>query len=221
MNRNTVNYNLERKLRRFAISDLMKYIVFGQAAVYLLMLIWPTVGYRLYSAITLSRSALLRGQIWRIVTFVFAPPNSSPLFILFALYFYYTICTGLEARWGKVKFNLYYLIGMVAAVIACLITGYASNTYLNLSLFFAYAAMYPDVEVLLFMILPVKMKYLAVLDAALYTWQFIVGGASTRVTILLCLANVFLFLGGDIISTIRRESHYWKTRYNFRKTMRK
>ena len=221
MNRNTVNYNLERKLRRFAISDLMKYIVFGQAAVYLLMLIWPTVGYRLYSAITLSRSALLHGQIWRIVTFVFAPPNSSPLFIIFALYFYYMIGTGLEARWGKVKFNLYYLIGMVAAVIACMITGYASNTYLNLSLFFAYAAMYPDVEVLLFMILPVKMKYLAVLDAALYTWQFIVGGASTRVTILLCLANVFLFLGGDIISTIRRESHYWKTRYNFRKTMRK
>lgn len=221
MNRNTINYNLERKLRRFAISDLMKYIVFGQAAVYLLMLIWPTVGYRLYSAITLSRSALLRGQIWRIVTFVFAPPNSSPLFILFALYFYYMIGAGLEARWGKVKFNLYYLIGMVAAVIACLITGYASNTYLNLSLFFAYAAMYPDVEVLLFMILPVKMKVLALIDAALYTWQFIVGGASTRVTILLCLANVFLFLGGDIISTIRRESHYWKTRYNFRKTMRK
>ena len=221
MNRNNINYNLERKLRRFAISDLMKYIVFGQAAVYLLMLIWPTVGYRLYSAITLSRSALLRGQIWRIVTFVFAPPNSSPLFIIFALYFYYMIGAGLEARWGKVKFNLYYLIGMAAAVIACLITGYAGNTYLNLSLFFAYAALYPDVEVLLFMILPVKMKYLAVLDAALYTWQFIVGGASTRVTILLCLANVFLFLGGDIISTIRRESHYWKTRYNFRKTMRK
>ena len=221
MNRNNINYNLERKLRRFAISDLMKYIVFGQAAVYLLMLIWPTVGYRLYSAITLSRSALLRGQIWRIVTFVFAPPNSSPLFIIFALYFYYMIGAGLEARWGKVKFNLYYLIGMAAAVIACLITGYAGNTYLNLSLFFAYAALYPDVEVLLFMILPVKMKVLAVLDAALYTWQFIVGNASTRVTILLCLANVFLFLGGDIVGTIRRESHYRKTRYNFRKTMRK
>ena len=221
MNRNNINYNLERKLRRFAISDLMKYIVFGQAAVYLLMLIWPTVGYRLYSAITLSRSALLHGQIWRIVTFVFAPPNSSPLFIIFALYFYYMIGAGLEARWGKVKFNLYYLIGMAAAVIACLITGYAGNTYLNLSLFFAYAALYPDVEVLLFMILPVKMKVLAVLDAALYTWQFIVGNASTRVTIALCLLNVILFLGGDLMNTIRRESRYWKTRYNFRKTMRK
>ena len=221
MNKRPINYDLERKLRRFAISDLIKYIVFGQAIVYALMLIWPSVGYPLYSLITLTRSGLMRGQIWRIVTFVFAPPSSSPIFILFSLYFYYIIGMGLEARWGKVKFNLYYLVGMAAAVIACLLTGYASNSYLNLSLFFAYAAMYPDVEVLLFMILPVKMKYLAVLDAALYTWQFIVGGASTRVTILLCLANVFLFLGGDIISTIRRESHYWKTRYNFRKTMRK
>lgn len=221
MNRNNINYNLERKLRRFAISDLMKYIVFGQAAVYLLMLIWPTVGYQLYSAITLSRSALLRGQIWRIVTFVFAPPNSSPLFIIFALYFYYMIGTGLEARWGKVKFNLYYLVGMIAAVVACLFTGYATNSYLNLSLFFAYAAMYPDEEVLLFMILPVKMKYLALIDAALYTYEFIVGSASTRVTIVLCLLNVLLFLGGDLLNTLRRESRYWKTRYNFRKTMRK
>ena len=58
-------------------------------------------------------------------------------------------------------------------------------------------------------------------DAALYLYYFIVGGASTRVTIVLCLLNVFLFLGGDIINTIRRESRYWKTRYNFRKAMRK
>ena len=141
--------------------------------------------------------------------------------ILFSLYFYYIIGMGLEARWGKVKFNLYYLVGMAAAVIACLITGYASNSYLNLSLFFAYAAMYPDEEVLLFMLLPVKMKILALIDAALYTYYFIVGNASTRVTIALCLLNVILFLGGDILNTLRRESRYWKTRYNFRKTMRK
>lgn len=221
MNKRPINYDLERKLRRFAISDLIKYIVFGQAIVYALMLIWPSVGYPLYSLITLTRSGLMRGQIWRIVTFVFTPPSSSPIFILFSLYFYYIIGMGLEARWGKVKFNLYYLVGMAAAVIACLLTGYASNSYLNLSLFFAYAAMYPDEEVLLFMLLPVKMKILALIDAALYTYYFIVGNASTRVTIALCLLNVILFLGGDILNTLRRESRYWKTRYNFRKTMRK
>ena len=146
---------------------------------------------------------------------------SGVIFILFALYFYYMIGLGLENQWGKVRFNLYYGVGMLGSIIAALITGYGSNMFLNLSLFFAYAALYPDEQVLLFMFLPIKMKYLALADAALYLYYFIVGGASTRVTIVLCLLNVFLFLGGDIINTIRRESRYWKTRYNFRKAMRK
>ena len=221
MNNRNINFDLERKLRRYVISDLIKYVVIGQGILYALMLVMPTLGYWLYNLMTLTRRGLFAGQIWRLVTFIFVPPSTSPVFILFSLYFYYVIGMSLENRWGKVKFNLYYLIGMLAAVIACLITGYAGNTFLNLSLFFAFAAMFPDEEVLLFMILPVKMKYLAVLDAALYTYQFIVGSASTRVTIVLCLLNVFLFLGGDLINTIRRESRYWKTRYNFRKTMRK
>ena len=96
-----------------------------------------------------------------------------------------------------------------------------SNTYLNLSLFLAFASMFPDYQILLFFILPVKMKYLALLDAVLYVFLFITGTWSTRVTILLCLANVFLFVGGDFINTIRRESSYWKTRYHFRRAMRK
>lgn len=218
---NRIHFDLERKLRRYAISDLMKYIVIGQGIVFALLYIWPTLGYQLYSLITLTRTGLMRGQIWRLVTFVFVPPSSSPIFILFALYFYYMIGVGLENQWGKVKFNLYYLVGMLGSIIAALITGYADNTFLNLSLFFAYAALYPDEQVLLFMILPVKMKYLALVDAALYLYYFIVGTASTRITIMLCLLNVALFLGGDIINTIRRESRYWKTRYNFRKAMRK
>ena len=218
---NRINYDLERKLRRYAINDLMKYIVIGQGIVFALLYIWPTLGYRLYSLIALTRTGLMCGQIWRLVTFVFVPPSSSPIFILFALYFYYMIGIGLENQWGKVKFNLYYLVGMLGSIIAALITGYADNTFLNLSLFFAYAALYPDEQVLLFMILPIKMKYLALADAALYLYYFIVGTASTRITIVLCLLNVVLFLGGDILNTIRRESKYWKTRYNFRKAMRK
>jgi len=219
LNSNHINYELERRLRRFTISDLMKYIVIGQGIVYILMFVWPSLGNLVYSNIVLTRGALLRGQIWRLVTFVFVPPTSSPIFALFALYFYYMIGSGLEYRWGKIKFNLYYAVGMVCAWIACLLTGYASNTYLNLSLFFAYAALFPNVEVLLFGILPIKMKYLALVDALIYVQQFLTGSASTRVTILLCLGNVFLFLGGDLIQTIRRESQYWKTRRNFRKNM--
>lgn len=221
MNNNPINYDLERRLRRYTIADLMKYIVIGQGLVYILMFVWPSLGNVLYSSIVLTRSALLRGQIWRLLTFVFVPPTSSPIFALFALYFYYMIGTALERRWGKVKFNLYYIVGMVCAWVACLLTGYAANTYLNLSLFFAFAAMFPNEEVYLFGILPIKMKYLALVDVLIYLQQFIVGSASTRVTIVLCLLNFILFLGGDLLHTLRRESQYWKTRYNFRKTMRR
>ena len=222
MNSNRINYDLERRLRRYTIFDLIKYIVIGQGIVYVLMnFVWPSLGYQLYSMISLSRSAILRGQLWRLVTFVFVPPSSSPLFVLFALYFYYMIGSGLERRWGKVKFNLYYGIGMLCAIVACMLTGYADNTYLNLSLFFAYAALFPNEEVYLFGILPLKMKYLAVIDALIYLRAVLVGPWSSRVTIALCLLNVFLFLGGDLMNTIRRESQYWKTRRNFRRTMRR
>ena len=221
MNNNPMNYNLERRLRRYTIADLMKYIAIGQGLVYILMFVWPTLGNALYASIVLTRSALLRGQIWRLITFVFVPPASSPIFVLFALYFYYMIGVALERRWGKVRFNLYYGVGMVCAWIACLLTGYATNTYLNLSLFFAFAAMFPNEEVYLFGLLPIKVKYLALVDVLIYLQQFIAGSASTRVTIVLCLLNVILFLGGDLLNTLRRESQYWKTRYNFRKTMRR
>ena len=216
-----MNYNLERRLRRYTIADLMKYIAIGQGLVYILMFVWPTLGNALYASSVLTRSALLRGQIWRLITFVFVPPASSPIFVLFALYFYYMIGVALERRWGKVRFKLYYGVGMVCAWIACLLTGYATNTYLNLSLFFAFAAMFPNEEVYLFGLLPIKVKYLALVDVLIYLQQFIAGSASTRVTIVLCLLNVILFLGGDLLNTLRRESQYWKTRYNFRKTMRR
>ena len=214
---NRVNFDLERKLRRFTIPNLMQYIVIGQGIVFLLMMIWPSVGYQVYQMITLNRAQIFRLQLWRLVTFVFVPPSSSPLFILFALYFYYFIGQGLERLWGSTRFCLFYYIGMLGAILAALITGSAGNSYLNLSLFFAYAAMWPDEQVLLFMIIPVKMKYLAILDAVLFLWQFIKGPFSVRITILLSLANVFLFVGGDLVRTIRDEIQDYRIRRNWRR----
>ena len=212
----------ERRFGRyFGIPKLMMILCIGMGVTYVADYLLAAYNISLSYYLMFDREAIFHGQIWRLVTFVFVPPSSSPIFILFALYFYYMIGVGLENQWGKVKFNLYYLVGMLGSIIAALITGYADNTFLNLSLFFAYAALYPDEQVLLFLILPIKMKYLALVDAALYLYYFIVGTASTRITIVLCLLNVALFLGGDIINTIRRESRYWKTRYNFRKAMRK
>ena len=216
---NRINPELERKIRPFTIPNLMQYIVIGQGVIFALMYIWPTLGYRIYSTISLSRSARLQWQIWRLLTFVICPPSSSPIFIIFALYFYYFIGQSLERMWGTVRFNLFYWVGMLGAIIACMITGYADNSYLNLSLFFAYAAIWPDQQVLLFMIIPIKMKYLALFDALIFIWRFIVGSISTKITILLCLVNVFLFVGGDLSNMIRNEIRYFKTRQNYRNTM--
>ncbi len=213
---NKINFDLERKLRHFTIPNLMQYIVIGQGIVFVLMMIWPSVGFQFLRQITLDRTQILHLQLWRLITFVLVPPSSSPLFIIFALYFYYFIGQGLERLWGSTRFCLFYYIGMLGAIVAAMITGYADNSFLNLSLFFAYAALWPDEQLLLFMIIPVKMKYLAIFDAVLFLWQFIVGTFSTRITIILSLVNVFLFVGGDLSRTIRNEIQHYKMRRNWR-----
>lgn len=212
-----LSFQTERRLRRMAVPNLMNYIVGGMAICYVLMMVMPG----LYSLLGLSRAAVFRGQIWRLVTFIFIPGGTSVFSLLLSLYFYWMIGSTLESQWGTFKFNLFYFTGVIGAILAALITGYSNNSYLNLSMFLVFASMFPDYQVLLFFILPVKMKYLALLDVALYLWMFLTGGWSTRVTILLCLANVFLFVGGDLINTVRREMGYWKTRRNFRRAMRK
>ena len=214
------HFQIERRLRRIALPHLMRTVVFGQAIVYVLAMLWPSsLGYGLFSSLSLSRAGLARLELWRLVTFLFVPPNTSALFVLFSLYFYYLIGTELERHWGAYRFTLFYLLGALGAILACLLTGYASNTYLNLSVFLAYASIWPEEQVLLMMVLPVKMKVLALLDVALFLLNFVRGGASTRVTIVLCLLNVFLFVGGNLLHTFRNEARYWKTRRNFRRTM--
>lgn len=212
-----LSFDMERRLRRLSIRNLMNYIVGGMALCYVLIMFMPGLtGY-----LTLSRAALMRGQIWRLITFIFIPNGSNMFFLLMSLYFYWMIGSTLENQWGTFKFNLFYLVGVIGSILAALITGYAHNAYLNLSLFLAFAAIYPDHQILLFFFLPVKMKWLAILDIVLYLYMFIVGGFSTRITILLCLANVILFVGGDLLNTLRREAGYFKTRRNFRRAMRK
>ena len=126
----------------------------------------------------------------------------------------------LENTWGDFKFNVYYFCGVVGNIIAAMLTGYGMNSYLNLSLFFAFAVLYPDFQVMLFFILPVKIKYLALIDAAYFVLMLIVGDWATRAAILLSLVNFILFFGGDFVRMIRQQAGYQKTRRNFRKYMK-
>lgn len=168
---------LERKFGRFAIPNLMNYIIALYIAGFGLNLISPTF---YYEHLSLNAEAILHGQIWRIVTFLMQPPSSGVLFMVFALYLYYMIGRQLEYAWGAFRFNLYILTGVLFHVLAALITFWVTGvsfplgtSYLNLSLFFAFAALYPDVQFLLFMIIPVKVKYLAWLDAAYFGYAIL------------------------------------------------
>ena len=162
----------------FGIPGLMRYIVMGEALVYILTVFSNAAA---VSFLAFDWYAILHGELWRLVTFIFMPGYSTfsdIIWLFFFLYLYYMIGTTLEREWGTAKFNLYYLSGVVlsilVAVVSALITGHdvymAGTDYVNLSMFFAFAMLYPDTQFLIFLIIPVKVKWLAWLDAAFFAW---------------------------------------------------
>lgn len=221
MGGNWIN-KMERKLGRFSIPNLMLYITATILVVYLadFMLGMGITGY-----LTLTRRAVFSGQVWRLITFIFVPPTYSVVSLLFSLYFYYIIGSGLEAQWGSFRFNLYYFCGMAGAILAAMITGYGSATYLNLSLFLAFAALFPDFQVLLFFLFPIKVKYLAYLDWGLFAVSLVFALISrdwgTVGAIAASIANYFLFFGGDIARYFRDKKRYGAVRRNFRREMKR
>ncbi|HHX20495.1 MAG TPA: hypothetical protein GX722_01765, partial [Clostridiales bacterium] len=178
-------------------------------------------GYPLLERLALTRAGLMRGEIWRLVTFLVIPDALSPLYALISLYFYYFIGTTLESRWGARRFLLYYGLGAIGAILAGLISGVGINTYLNLSLFFAFAILYPDHQVLIFFMLPIKIKWLAVANALFFLWALINGGMVQRAAIIAAILHLLLFFGGDLYNLLRLEIGNWKRRQQFRRNSRR
>lgn len=198
---------LERKFGKYAIPNLMVYIIALYAVGFVISMVNPVF---YYSFLDLRASKILDGEIWRIVTFLMMPPNSSTIFVIFALYLYYMIGNSLESAWGAFRFNLYFFTGVLFHIIAAFLVYFIfhsdflfSTFYLNLSLFFAFAALYPNLQFLLFFVIPVKVKYLAWLDAAYFGFTILQAFISpTYATIgnsiaaVVSLANFLLFFFG-------------------------
>lgn len=213
---------LEFKYGRYAIKNLTMYI----AGLNLLVFILQSLGINAHSILVLNPKSIVEGfQIWRLITFVFIPETYNIVFILFSVYLVYLIGASLERYWGTFKLNMYYLIGMLGSIIGAFILylfagwGYMSGYYLNMSLFLAYATLFPDEEFLLFFILPVKAKYLGILDAAFLIFSiviFIIDGAwYNAVAILVAVLNYLLFFGGDIINWVKLKRQVAKNRKRF------
>ena len=206
---------LERKYGRWCIPNLIAILVGGQIVVYAVELF---VNRYITYFLTLTRPALFAGEVWRLVTFLFVPFSSGGI-LSFALgaYFTWFIGSALEVVWGDFRFNLYILAGMLGAVLACLATGWADTYCLSLSLLLAFALLYPEMQVLLFYIIPIKVKYFGIFAAAIWVLSFFGTSWAGRLNYLLSMAGFFLFFGPVLWSNIRA----WYRREQWRRRNRR
>ena len=204
---------LERRFGHIAIHDLMMIIVIGQAVVFLAEFFMPGLG--IWSKLSLYMPAVLQGEVWRLLTFIFVPSSSTPLSLVLTLYLMWLIGHTLEQSWGDFRFNVYYFLGVLGAILAAAVTGWGTTYYLNLSLFFAFAMLYPEMRLLLFFI-PVKVKWLALFSGVLCLFGFVFGTWADRLSVLFSLLNFLIFFGGDFWRMAKQELRYAKNRRAWR-----
>lgn len=194
----TFYQKLERRFGKYAVPNLMKYICVIYVVGYLIQMFNPLL-YFYY--LDLDAEAILHGHIWRIITFIFYPPSTSFLWMIVALFVYYSLGMTLERVWGTFKYNLFYFTGVIllvlAAILIYLVTGYSVQlypTYMTFSIFLAYALTFPETTFLLYFIIPIKAKWLAIAEVVLYLFYFVaLPGLGNKVAILVSLLNVALF----------------------------
>ena len=209
---------LERRFGRLGIPNLMMYLT---STTLVLTLVEMFGGVPLSRWLYFSRELILEGQVWRLITFLFVGSGGSLFSLILMLYFYYWIGCRLEYAWGTFQFTFYYLLGTVGAILGGFITGSADATYLNLSLFLAYAALFPNEEILFMMFLPIKVKYIAYLDWVVFGAAIIFSPLPNKVAAALALINFFLFFWPYISGSIRNYFKYRKVRNHFRNQMRR
>ena len=193
---------LERKFGRYAIPNLMKYVVMLYAVGLMISVVEPRIFSRFLS---LNFDLIKRGQVWRIVTFIIPRVSiGNLLFVVLAAYMFYMIGNALEKTWGAFRLNLYFFSGVLFNVLASwityLITGINVNPSLDYvygSMFFAFAAIYPNTQFLIYFLIPVKVKYLAWISGGLYIYNIIQNIAVRNFTgiipIIVSMANFLIF----------------------------
>ncbi len=194
---------LERRLGRHYIPHLMKYLTLAMLGVFILeyLPLPQSAWYLLY----FNRDLILRGEVWRLLTFIFLPPSGSLIFILLSLYFYYFLGTSLENHWGGARFNIYYAIGILGNILAGFLTGAATNSYLNTSLLLSFAVLYPDMEFMLFFFLPVKVRWIGWAWGLYLLYQLIIVSWPYKAALVLSLLPFILFFGKQALLQLRMD----------------
>ena len=196
---------LERKYGRYAIQNLPMIMVVLYVAGYVIDLFFPSA----LSHFQLEPYDILHGQIWRLVTWVIIPPSSLDIFTIIMLYFYFSLGRTLEQTWGTFRFNLYIFSGMFFTAVGAFIlygalyamTGsqvygignFFSTYYINMSIFLAFALTYPDLQVMLYFLIPIRIKWMGLLYGILILADLVRGNWASRVAIIASLFNFIIF----------------------------
>ncbi|MBV9644844.1 MAG: hypothetical protein JO334_14880 [Verrucomicrobia bacterium] len=206
---------LEARIGFLGIPRLMQLIAVLNGFVYLLDIFQPSY----VRALILIPERILHGEVWRLVSYIFVPqvllrggnPSLQPLSLLFLFgYLWLLVWTGdaLEHAWGAFRVTLFYFLGMVGVTVAAFFSGGGalSAFLLNFSLFFAFATLYPDVQIYVLFVLPLKVKWVALVSLALLVMQMFWGSLSTKAAILVSFLNYFVFFGPAAYAKLRDRS---------------
>ena len=196
---------MERKFGKYAIKNLTIYLLVCYGIGYIISMVMPT----LLTYFTLEPALILKGQVWRLVSWVIVPPTSRFIYVVFMMLCYYSLGQTLERIWGTFRYNLYMFSGMLFTIIGTFIAygvvyvqyhavvggigNVVSTYYINMSIFLACAAIMPDMQVLFWGLIPVKMKWFAILDIVFVGMDLIWGGTVTRIIIVASLLNFVIF----------------------------
>src|SRR5437764_8599569 len=208
---------LERRFGFLSIAGLIRIVIGFTALVY--VLVYLNRGFE--SFLTLDPALILRGQVWRLVTYIFIPQTFSPLWVLLALWFLWFIGEGLERAWGPFRLTLYFIIGMIGTTIAAFFFGSNfANSMLIASLFYAFARFYPDEVMYVLFILPLKIKWVAWVMALFLFIGLFNGSNAYRMATVAALANYLIFFGPEIIHDARHRREVTSRRQRFETSQR-
>jgi membrane associated rhomboid family serine protease len=184
-------------LESLAIPNLSLYLVFGQVVIFGAVM---TRTIESAEPCWLIPANVLAGEWWRLVTFILVPPATSMYFIIFAWYMFWLFGSSLEAHWGTARYNLFLLTGWVITVGLSFFvpTGVASNTFIARSVFLAFAWLAPNFEILLFFILPVKVKWLALIIWITYAFALVAGSLADRLAVIAATGNYLIFFAPEM-----------------------
>ena len=208
---------LERRIGFIAIPGLIRIVVGFSALVFILVRLQPEFQY----VLALDPAKIVKGEVWRLVTYIFLPSTFSPLWIVFALLFLWYVGDRLEAAWGAFRVTLYFVVGMIGTTIAAFFFGANfSSAMLISALFFAMARFYPDEVIYVFFVLPMKIKWVAWVMAAFVFIGFIAGSMSYRMATIAALSNYIIFFGPELIHQARHRRGVAARRERFESTKR-